>query len=590
MSVVLNVGRIDEKGYLAGMERRGYSEPKCLLELVANSLDALDSVMHERGFTPAIAYKVERESILQMDNGAGMDADNIGNMFAMHRENHSSEASRGVSGIGAKPALSILSRKSVVNIYTRKREGSFLKVTAPWDAIHAAGKYTGMVVVTPMTEEEQTEFFRQREESGMLNGGIAHGTTIRFKYSDELAYLLRANFLPISHEDALKDPLDRIGIVFGHDDVRMTLDDYTQPDETLEIEKYNYFGVPDAEFYTGKSEHIIEHIQSERENKDRFILRTPEGSLEIRVNGRGMSKNPETVTEGRIGYRPVGTFRVVCGMRLDRELFDPDAPREMGADAFAGEYSERALGGGGIGGNKLQEPFLCCYKLIRNNQAIGLIDPPDTSMSSARGTSDSRLELMHVQAELRFNPVSAQDNRQDLVTGIQENKNQFNGSNVPKQLTRIVAYLRKMKANEIRGFMEACRRRAQPPPPPVSDDEEEEEEEESHHGDTNSAESDASGDAAGDAESDDSLPPLEPLPQEPLPQEPLPQEPLPQEPLPQEPLPQEPPQPQLPPSITGAELMSLIHTKILPTERYTEQQLRDMFDQILNESNVNLIL
>ena len=36
--------------------------------------------------------------------------------------------------------------------------------------------------------------------------------------------------------------------------------------------------------------------------------------------------------------------------------------------------------------------------------------------------------------------------------------------------------------------------------------------------------------------------------------------------------------------------MSLIHTKILPTERYTEQQLRDMFDQILNESNVNLIL
>jgi hypothetical protein len=465
-------------------------------------------------------------------------------------------------------------------------------VTAPWDAIHATGKYTGMVVVTPMTEEEQTEFFRQREESGMLNGGVAHGTTIRFKYSDELAYLLRANFLPISHEDALKDPLDRIGIVFGHDDVRMTLDDYTQPDEALEMQKYDYFGVPDAEFYTGKSEHNIEHIQSERENKDRFILHTPEGSLEIRVNGRGMSKNPDTVTEGRIGYRPVGTFRVVCGMRLDRELFNPDAPREMGADAFAGEYNERALGGGGIGGNKLQEPFLCCYKLIRNNQAIGLIEPPDTSMSSARGTSDSRLELMHVQAELRFNPVSAQDNRQDLVTGIQENKNQFNGSNVPKQLTRLVAYLRKMKANEIRGFMEACRRRAQgaaASPPPVSDDEEEEEEEESHHGDTNSAESDASGDVAGDAESDDSLPPLEPLPQEPLPQEPLPQEPLPQEPLPQEPSP-EPPQPQLPPSITGAQLLSLIHTKILPTERYTEQQLRDMFDQILNESNVNLII
>lgn len=577
MALVLNVGRIDEKGYLAGMERRGYSEPKCLLELVANSLDALDPVQQERGFTPAIAYKVARESISQMDNGLGMDADNIGNMFAMHRENHSSEASRGVSGIGAKPALSILSGKTVVNIYTRKREGSFLKVTAPWDAIHASGKYTGMVVVTPMSEEEQADFFREREESGMLNGGIAHGTTIRFKYSDELVDLLRANFLPISHEDALKDPLDRIGMVFGHDNVRVTLNDYTRPDEPLDLQKYDYFGAPDSEFYTNKNEHTIEHIRSERENKDRFILLTPEGSLEIRVNGRGMSKNPEAVTEGRIGYRLVGTFHVVCGMRLDRELFDPDAPREMGADAFAGEYNERALGGGGIGGNKLQEPFLCSYKLVRNNQVIGLIEPPDTSMSSARGNSDSRLELMHVQAELRFNPVSAQDNRQDLVTGIQENKNQFNGSNVPKQLTRLVAYLRKMKANEIRRFIEACHRRVQPPPPPpVSDDEDEE----SQHGDTTSAESDA----GGDEESDDSLPPLEPLPQEPLPQEPLPQEPLPQEPLP------EPPQPQLPPSITGAELLSLIHTKILPSERYTEQEVRDIFDQMLNESGLIVVL
>ena len=49
MAFELNVGSIDEKGYLAGMERRGYSEPKCLLELIANSLDAQDGVIHERG-------------------------------------------------------------------------------------------------------------------------------------------------------------------------------------------------------------------------------------------------------------------------------------------------------------------------------------------------------------------------------------------------------------------------------------------------------------------------------------------------------------------------------------------------------------
>ena len=560
MATTINVGRIDERGYLAGMERRGYSEPKCLLELLANSLDALDIVLHERGFAPAIAYKVERESILQMDNGNGMDADNIGNMFAMHRENHSTEASRGVSGIGAKPALSILSKKTVVVIYTRKRDGPFLKVTIPWDAIHANGTYTGMVKITPMTEQEQAEFFREREEKGMLNGGIAHGTTIRFKYSDDLAHLLRGNFLPIEHEDALKDPLDRIGIVFGHDDVRVSLSDYTHPDQLIDLQKYDYFGAPDAEFYTGKSEYSVEHIWSERENKDRFILRMPDGSAEIKVNGRGMSKNPETVTEGRIGFRTVGTFRVVCGMRLDKELFDPDTPREMGADGYAGAYNESNLNSGGPGGNKLQEPFLYAYKLRRNNQLIGPIPPPDTSMSSARATADARLELMHVQAELQFNPAGTQDNRQDLVIGIQENKNQFNGNNVPKQLTRIVAYLRKMKANEILQFMEGCRRRVAPPPPlPVSDDEEEEEEQEEEEEEEEEEE-----------QEEEEEPPQEP-PQEPQPQEPQPQ------PQPQ------PPQPPQPPSIAGAHLLSFLHAKILPATSYTEQELHDIFAQALNE-------
>lgn len=547
MAFELNVGSIDEKGYLAGMERRGYSEPKCLLELIANSLDAQDGVIHERGFTPTIAFKLQMDDIRQIDNGNGMDADNIAKMFAMHRENHSRQFSRGVSGIGAKPALSILSKKTEVIIFTRRRDGVFIKVTVPWDKIHRDGVYAGMVRVTPMTEDEQSIFFREREERGMLNGGFAHGTTICIKYSDDLADLLRSNFLPISHDDALKDPLDRIGVVFGSDNVSITLNDYMTPDEPFELQKYDYFGASNGEFYTGKSEHTIEHIRSDTEKKDRFILSMPEGPLEIRACGRGFSKTPDTVTEGRAGYRTIGTFQVVCGMRYDTRLFDPDAPSAMTAGAYAGTYNESNLNIGGVEEHKMQEPFLCSYKLRRNNQVIGLIPPPDTNMSSARGNANSRLELMHVQAELRFNPVSTQDNRQDLVTGIQENKNQFNGGNVTKQLTRIIAYLRKMKANEILQFMESCRRQL-PPEPPL---------------------------------------PSPPVPSPPLPPVPSPPSP-PLPPLPSPPSPPSPPlpSPPSPPELlqtTGADILSFLHTHILPAVLYTEQELHDIFYQALNE-------
>ena len=441
-------GSINETGYLRGMDRRGYSAPKCVLELVANSADSLDDVTREANFTPTIAFDVKRESITMMDNGQGMTLANLQDMFDLHRENHSDKPRRGVSGIGAKPSLSILSGKAPVHIFTHTRDGPYLHAMAPWDVIHAKGVYTGMIETGLMTEDEQAEYIREREQNGMLNGGRAHGTSIRVPYRDDLNHLLEANFNPIAHENAIKNPLDRIGVVFGHDDIELFFKSYEHPNRMLMLHQYNYFNAEQAEFYTGKSQHTIRHIRCDKDDHDRFILLTENGQMEIRKDGRGLAKTPEKISTGTLGYRTVGEFNVLCGLRLDKDVFDPDAPVELGAGKNTGVLNVMHLGD--------NELFLGSIKLVRNNQLIGLIPQPDISITSARGNGSSYLEYILVQAELQFNPVSKQDNRQDIVTGIQENKNQFDGANVPKQLTRLIAYVKKLKAKEIQEYFAEC--------------------------------------------------------------------------------------------------------------------------------------
>jgi hypothetical protein len=82
---------------------------------------------------------------------------------------------------------------------------------------------------------------------------------------------------------------------------------------------------------------------------------------------------------------------------------------------------------------------------------------------------------------VRFNPVSKQDNYQDIICGIQENKNQFNGADVAKQFTRLVAFVKKMKVREIKHFFEsrlAAHRAVEVEEEEQEEEEQEEEEEE----------------------------------------------------------------------------------------------------------------
>jgi hypothetical protein len=445
------VGSFNERGYLNGFKRRGFTPPKCLLELVANSLDACDrrratgwgGKFYIRFATTEPMGIIDKGQITMRDNGYGMDADAIRNMFDLYRENHASDTSRGVSGIGAKPALSILSCDQEMMLFTRTEGGTGYHIVVPWNKIHEDGHYSGMIRIRTMTAEEQAVF------------GDDPGTLIQFPYSDMLRDLLRSNFqLPAMGGDDIADmsPLDRIGVVFGTDNVDIVLEDTDRPPVLMQM--YNYFGAADGEYYLGKTKVVVAHWVPENpsEQEDianhRFICCSD--GREIHLSGRGFAKKLEIKNKGTHGYRHVGSFEVICGLRKDKSIFDPSHPQLLSGSTKEHRcaYNDMHLG-------RSVFEFLILHKLRRNGQLVGYVPLSDYKITSARANEEAMLENLLVQSEIRYCPVSTQGNIQDRLLNIQENKNQHDGSHLPLHLTRLVRELRTEKAKQIRVWMEA---------------------------------------------------------------------------------------------------------------------------------------
>lgn len=451
----MQIGRIDERGYLKGFSRRGFTPAKCLGELIANSLDSMDKVPLERDYKKTIVFSVFSDTVRMIDNGFGMSSDDAERMFALHNENHASDKSRGVSGVGAKPSLSLLGNRQETTIYTRVNGGDYLRIGVPWARIHAEGVWTGMVTTRLMTEEEKVVFNGERP--------VPHGTTIEFRKNDALCGILEESFL-----QSPSNPLDSPGIIFGRDDVSMNYRNHLCRTlvNDVKLKLYNYFD-RGSKFYTGVQVEVVEHYYSPQEERDRFIWRDGGEMMEVPHAGGGrFSREIKKMTVGLTGYHKVGEYTVHTGLREDTVLFDPENPKDpslkateggIGASGYVGPYNEEHLGEESFG-------FLGSYKLVRNGQLIGLIEPPDICMSSARGNWASNLETCIVQTEVRFNPCSSQeDNHQDRAMNIQENKNQFDGKSLPKNFTRLIRCLKKKKVQAIQEYFSAVLKSAEPP-------------------------------------------------------------------------------------------------------------------------------
>jgi len=421
-----SIGSIDERGFIKGLLRKGFNLRNGILELFANNLDAGAQNVH---------FQINDDVTRWIDDGAGMSVEDARNMAAMHRENHSTTPKRGVSGLGAKPAMILLGGKQPVKVLTCKRDGVHLCMTFPWNTIYSEGCYTGKVTIRPMTLQEQTTFRTERS--------TPYGTTIEFPSNDALREAILDNFEPLSDESLSRTPEEHLSVVFGVDSVHVTCSEGSGPRKMLS--QYNYFGGQNLAYYGGKQEIVVEFYQHQVTKEHRFIAINPDGSkMEITKVAKGWGRTPKVVVSNMIGYDLMGTFLLVCGLRKDLSVYDESNPKAFTAIDVPGAYNLQHLGSA-----DMSREFRIANKIRRNDQIIGTFPTPDVSPASVRGNGETNFKFCAVQCEVRFHPVSNQDNPQDLVIGVQENKNELNGKAIPLSFTRLAKYYREQKAQAI---------------------------------------------------------------------------------------------------------------------------------------------
>ncbi len=465
------VGCIDEPGYLNNFKRRGYTKAKCLLELTANSLDSFDKCPpQDYAVQKETCYDVGRRHTRIFDNAAGMTMESLETMFAMNSENHVTDSSRGVSGVGGKVAQSILGNQKLVKVFTHQRDGPYLCAVVPWDTMHKEGKYTGMIQIREMDDEEKLRFIQERTDRQMrMADGEAVGTTIEFLTNAELTSLIAENFTPIK-DSTLTKAQDRMQIIFGLEKRTFSYKHY-EGDGLKVLPLYNYFSADQSEYYCGYSRTVISQWERETESgkETLFVANVDDKELYFPKVGRGYAKDPEEVPMNLkgSGFNMVGIFEHFAGLRIDERIFDLANPRPLKAENILPTYDEPFLGRkkeekkpqvtDGKEKKKpssMNEEYQIYNKLIRNNQVIGTFLDSGTKAAHARAGAAASLKIRLVQSELRFYPKSRQDNPQDHIVGIQENKNQFSGENMPVNLTRLVQWLKNRKAESIWKMMQ----------------------------------------------------------------------------------------------------------------------------------------
>ena len=436
-------GSWDEKGLVESLDRKGFTPNKCCQELLANSCDAQAT---------KIIWKIDSKHIKLIDDGIGMNREKLQDMFKMFKSNNSERKTMGVSGLGGKEGIYILSKKinkepTSVIIYTQAEEGEPLKAIIPWKKIFDEKKYTGEIMFTSMLQEEILSF-----NNDLKDCKFKHGTIILFEYNDELKDLIEKQFSidSICKSGQQLQPSCRWDMIFGHSYSEVILEktDGTPP---LSLPKYDYFSGNDSEFYTGKSVDIIHHYVDDK-NEDRYIFISDDSTKEITPYGKNGFKTEPSNVRIHQTWQNVGHYEVFNGLRVDKRIFDPENPKEFStATTFLNSYDSRYFTSS-TDAEHIKESLSGC-SIYRTSQMITKIHFDDKTFNAktCRGNGESMLNKFHHRTEIRYTTESKQDNRMDIVMGIQENKTQHQNI-LPKQLERLIIYSKKENIKKISNY------------------------------------------------------------------------------------------------------------------------------------------
>ena len=425
------VGSLDMGGYFDGWFAKGFSFIKCLCELIANGIDP--TVVSSE-----FEFMSKGQDIFMSDNGCGMDKTNIKNMFALHHSNHSNDYSMGRSGIGGKIASAILSEKGEVVMFTRKKGGSYLKIVVPWWKIFEEKNIKHVKILAMDEDEIHIHFTSKHRESG---------TTYKFKHSNALETTIEDAFT--TPADGSKEMNDMPCIVFGKSPVNITFkSERAQSD--LSMQKYDYFGGASDDYYV-RNKYTIAVYEDVKNNK-KFVLTMPDGTMYEPKFSKGIvCKTGKGIKIAIIGddFKLQVTFDVVAGMRKNQDLIDninkhkdsvksnkKDKTHKIDKVKVPIAPYDRDFFGTDQNHERDAKPLL-----YRNGQFIGNL-PYAGNISSIRGGWDSQVKGSSVRIELSYKVESTQTNYSDIIVGIQENKNQYNGRDIPAEIQRLLMLIR----------------------------------------------------------------------------------------------------------------------------------------------------
>jgi hypothetical protein len=438
--VITSAGSRNERGFVNGLDRQGFTPTKCGAELIANCIDA---------FATLVKFILGHEFIKLFDNGIGMTREKLVNMFDANRENHYGDKSMGVSGIGGIISNYQFSKNndgqpSEVTLYTKHMDDTYLKATIPWDYIYENKIYDEQVKIRAMNEDEIETFMAERNYDRNSTG-----TTIIFPYSEVLKELLISQFKP-SEADCRN--LDNWWpIIFGKINANILLDkcDGRQP---IRMKKYDYFCDPDHKYYDGKFKWDIFNFCEN--GKNRFVCLDPRNNtqyVEITQNANGFSKEPKSITIDPRKIENANIIKFTGGMRIDKNIFDINNPREPTATFSLNDYDGSFMI---IGQQKdIIKEFCSKTPIYRNDQRVTSLPLEGFKCTSSRAGGELLLKIVLHRTEISYETFSKQENMMDNIHGIQQNKNQ-NQNEFPKQYTRLIEFLKNYDYERIRKYFD----------------------------------------------------------------------------------------------------------------------------------------
>ena len=428
IETVTFAGSRNEIGFINGLNRQGFTPTKCIAELIANFIDA---------FAKNATFAIVGEYIKLIDDGIGMTRDKLINMFDANRENHANEKSMGVSGIGGIISNFQLSKTddgnpNEVTLFTKHKNGVYLKVVVPWDVMYEQKKYDEQMKIYSMNETEKHDFITERKGDANLTG-----TTIRFPYSENFRMLLEEHFISKQMDGYSLNTW--LPVIFGKTNSNIILDKCNGL-SPIELSKYNYFGGNDTEFYCGKFRCEIYYLHEN--GKDRFICLNPNNKkqyVEIVQTGTGFSTVPKPIN---IDPRLIENSQIIqftSGIRKDNRMFDCENPEEPSATFCLNPYDSEYMTEQGQ--KDAVKEFCSKTSVYRNNQRITGYGIEGFNFTNARANGGAMIENVLHRTEISYETASTQENRIDNVHGIQQNKNQ-NQNELPKQYNRLLKFLK----------------------------------------------------------------------------------------------------------------------------------------------------